>query len=54
LSSARARWQTLNAIRDLRNHQYLGIEPTADDILFALKVLDKVAPALLSLLGRQS
>ncbi|MBV5295434.1 MAG: hypothetical protein JZU58_24115 [Curvibacter lanceolatus] len=42
----------VDAIRDLRNNQYQGIEPSADDILFALKVLDKVAPELLSLLGR--
>lgn len=41
----------IDALRDLRNDQYQAIEPTTADIEFALKVLQKAVPALLSKLN---
>jgi len=40
----------LDAIRDLRNNQYQGIEPSEADVKLALSVLDRLVPQLLVLL----
>lgn len=41
----------LDAIRDLRNNQYQGIEPSEGDVKLALSVLERLVPQLLHLLS---
>jgi hypothetical protein len=41
----------VDAIRDLRNDQYKGMEPKQQDIEYALEVLEKVLPKLLEALA---
>lgn len=41
----------VDAMRDLRNNQYQGIEPTAQDVEYALEVMNRVAPRLLQYLN---
>lgn len=41
----------LDAIRDLRNNQYQGIEPSETDVKLALSVLERLVPQLLHLLS---
>lgn len=41
----------LDAIRDLRNNQYQGIEPSESDVKLALAVLERLVPQLLHLLS---
>ena len=41
----------VDAIRDLRNNQYQGIEPSEDDIAAALAAMERMAPDLLALLS---
>lgn len=36
----------VDAMRDLRNNQYQGIEPTPQDVEYALEVMNRVAPRL--------
>ena len=45
-------YDQVDAIRDLRNNQYQGIEPSDSDIKFALDVPQKAVPPLLTLLSR--
>lgn len=40
----------VDAMRDMRNNQYQGIEPTAQDVAYALEVMGRVAPKLLQYL----
>ncbi len=40
----------LDAIRDLRNNQYQGVEASEADVKLALTVLDRLVPQLLDLL----
>lgn len=40
----------VDAIRDLRNNQYQGIEPSEEDIAAALAAVQRMVPALLALL----
>lgn len=40
----------IDAIRDLRNNQYRGVEPSLDDVKLALEVLEKAVPPLLEAL----
>lgn len=42
----------VDAIRDLRNNQYQGMEPTADDVEAALEAMARMAPELLFYLAR--
>lgn len=37
----------MDAIRDMRNNQYQGVEPSPQDVEYALDVLHRVAPRLL-------
>jgi hypothetical protein len=38
----------MDAMRDLRNNQYQGIEPTSQDVEYALDVMNRVVPRLLA------
>jgi hypothetical protein len=40
----------VDAMRDMRNNQYQGIEPSAQDVDYALEVMNRVAPRLLQYL----
>lgn len=40
----------VDAMRDMRNNQYQGIEPTVQDVAYALEVMGRVAPKLLQYL----
>lgn len=40
----------VDAMRDMRNNQYQGIEPSAQDVEYALEVMGRVAPRLLQYL----
>jgi len=42
----------LDAMRDMRNNQYQGIEPTAQDVEYAIEVMNRVVPKLLEYLER--
>lgn len=42
----------LDAIRDLRNDQYQGAEPTEADVAYAIASMERLVPPLLSLLSR--
>lgn len=37
----------VDALRDLRNNQYQGIEPSKQDVDYALQILNRVVPRLL-------
>lgn len=41
----------VDAMRDLRNNQYQGVEPTSQDVEYALEVMNRVAPRLLEYLN---
>jgi hypothetical protein len=41
----------VDAIRDLRNNQYHGIEPSEADVESALEAMDRMVPELLAVLG---
>jgi hypothetical protein len=41
----------VDAIREVRNHQYGGISPSPEDVAFALKSMERVAPELLRCLA---
>lgn len=41
----------VDAMRDLRNNQYQGIEPTLQDVEYALEVMNRVVPRLLGYIG---
>ena len=41
----------VDAMRDMRNNQYQGIEPTTQDVEYALEVMNRVAPKLLAYLN---
>lgn len=38
----------IDAIRDLRNNQYLGLEPSLDDVRSALPAMERMVPELMS------
>ena len=38
-------------MRDMRNNQYQGIEPSAQDVEYALDVMNRVVPRLLGYLN---
>jgi hypothetical protein len=40
----------VDAMRDMRNNQYQGIEPSAQDVEYALEVMNRVVPRLLQYL----
>jgi hypothetical protein len=40
----------VDAMRDMRNNQYQGIEPSPQDVEYALDVMDRVVPRLLGYL----
>lgn len=40
----------VDAMRDMRNNQYQGIEPSAQDVEYALEVMGRVVPKLLQCL----
>ncbi|MGE4243253.1 hypothetical protein [Ramlibacter sp.] len=40
----------VDAMRDLRNGQYQGVEPTQPDVEYALKVMGRVVPEFLNFL----
>ena len=42
----------IDAMRDMRNNQYQGIEPTMQDVQYAIEVMNKAAPKLLASLER--
>lgn len=41
----------VDAMRDMRNNQYQGVEPSPQDVEYALDVMNRVAPRLLAYLG---
>ena len=41
----------VDAMRDMRNNQYQGIEPTSRDVEYALEVMNRVAPRLVGYLN---
>lgn len=41
----------VDAMRDMRNNQYQGVEPTAQDVDYALEVMNRVVPRLLAYLA---
>jgi len=41
----------VDAMRDMRNNQYQGLEPTLQDVEYALDVMNRVAPRLLAYLS---
>lgn len=41
----------VDAMRDMRNNQYQGIEPSPQDVEYALEVMNRVAPRLLAFLN---
>lgn len=41
----------VDAMRDMRNNQYQGIEPSAQDVEYALDVMNRVVPRLLGYLN---
>lgn len=41
----------VDAIRDLRNNQYRGVEPSEDDVEAALNAMNRMTPELLAVLG---
>lgn len=45
-----AEFDRLDAIKDLRNDQYRGIEPSDNDVKAALDVMERMVPALIALL----
>ena len=42
----------VDALRDMRNNQYQGIEPTEEDVAYALNVMDRALPRLLERLAK--
>ena len=47
---ASSAFDEVDAMRDMRNNQYQGIEPTAQDVAYALEVMDRMVPRLLEYL----
>ena len=41
----------VDAMRDMRNNQYQGIEPSPQDVAYALEVMNRVVPRLLAYLN---
>jgi hypothetical protein len=41
----------VDAMRDMRNNQYQGIEPSPQDVAYALAVMHRVVPRLLGYLN---
>lgn len=41
----------VDAMRDMRNNQYQGVEPTMPDVEYALQVMNRVVPRLLEYLA---
>jgi hypothetical protein len=41
-------FDAVDAMRDMRNNQYQGIEPTLQDVEYALEVMNRVVPRLLA------
>lgn len=46
-----ALFDELDALRDLRNGQYQGVQPSAEDIAYALQVMNRALPRILEHLG---